>query len=237
MKSTYTYLLKQEEHRDATAWGVRLLELNDQDMNLDYTIADGGKGLRSGQTEAWPNVPCRGDVFHPLYDIGKVIRFLENRAEATIQAVKNLEKKMARAKKKAQGCTYSRYLEHARAEANTAVQLKSDIFTLSKWLKEAIQSLSKETVRASSIVENLNSRLRGYFFLRKTLDSGYLEILQFFLNHRRFMRSTRLERVGKSPAELLTGKPHDHWPEILGYNLFKKPRLGKNSAVKTQKAA
>ena len=89
-------------------------------------------------------------------------------------------------------------------------------------LQEAIQGLIKETVRASSIAENLNSRLRNYFFLRKVLNNEYLELLQFFLNHRRFMRSSRLERVGKSPKELLTGESHRHWLELLGYSLFKR---------------
>jgi len=81
----------------------------------------------------------------------------------------------------------------------------------------------KDTPRASSIVENLNSRLRCYFFLRRHLGDDYLELLRFFLNHHRFLRSARPERVGKSPAELLTGNPHDHWLELLGFQLFKRP--------------
>ena len=94
VNSTYTYLLKQAEHRDTTTWGTHLLDLSDQGMKLDHTIADGGKGLRSGQMEAWPDVPCHGDVFHPLYDIGKVVTFLENRAKATLEVVGKLEAKM-----------------------------------------------------------------------------------------------------------------------------------------------
>ena len=61
-------------------------------------------------------------------------------------------------------------------------------------------------MRASSLVENLNSRLRTYFFLRRQLGNDYLTLLQFFLNHRRYLRSDDPSRVGKSPAELLTGR-------------------------------
>ena len=104
-------------------------------------------------------------------------------------------------------------------------------------LQETIQSLIEKTVRASSIVENLNSRLRNYFFLRKTLGSGYLELLQFFLNHRRFMRSARPERVGKSPKELLTGESHDHWLELLGYKMFKKSSRINDTSVGLKNAA
>jgi hypothetical protein len=86
----------------------------------------------------------------------------------------------------------------------------------------ALTALAEETVRASSLVENLNSRLRRYFFLRRHLGSDYLTLLQFYLNHRRLERSDRPHRVGKTPAELLTGQPHPHWLEMLGYKLFSR---------------
>lgn len=85
---------------------------------------------------------------------------------------------------------------------------------------EAVAKVTRHAVRASSVIENLNSRLRNYFFLRRHLGSEYLALLQFFLNHRRFPRSAHPERVGKSPVELLTGQPHSHWLEMLGYVRF-----------------
>ena len=87
-------------------------------------------------------------------------------------------------------------------------------------LYEAVQQLAQRTVRASSLVENLNSRLRNYFTLRRHLGADYLALLQFFLNHRRFDRSECPERAGKSPAELLTGHTHAHWLALLGYQPF-----------------
>ncbi len=87
-------------------------------------------------------------------------------------------------------------------------------------VEKAVREAMASTPRASSIVENLNSRLRNYFFLRRHLGPEYLELLRFFLNHRRFMRSERPERVGKSPTELLTGKDHPHWLEMLGFERF-----------------
>jgi hypothetical protein len=95
---------------------------------------------------------------------------------------------------------------------------------------EAVESAMKSTPRASSLVENLkasigyagetpaslslNSRLRNYFFLRKHLNSDYLDLLRFFLNHRTFIESRVPERVGKSPTELMTGIKHPHWLEM-----------------------
>jgi hypothetical protein len=82
-------------------------------------------------------------------------------------------------------------------------------------LDAAVAAVGRRTVRASSVVENLNSRLRNYFFLRRHLGPDYLQLLQFFLNHRRFLRSEHPERVDQSPAELLTGQGHAHWLELL----------------------
>jgi hypothetical protein len=87
---------------------------------------------------------------------------------------------------------------------------------------EAVVCAMENTHRSSSMVENLNGRLRNYFYLRRNLSQGYLDLLRFYLNHKVFMRSDRPERVGKSPIGLLTGKAHPHWLELLGYELFRK---------------
>jgi hypothetical protein len=89
-------------------------------------------------------------------------------------------------------------------------------------LHAAVAAVASRVVRSSSVIENLNSRLRTYFFLRRQLGPDYLALLQFFLNHRRFLRSEHPERVGKSPAELLRGEAHPHWLELLGYQPFSR---------------
>lgn len=89
-------------------------------------------------------------------------------------------------------------------------------------VKAAVEKAMKSTPRASSLVENLNSRLRNYFFLRKHLNSDYLDLLRFFLNHRRFRSSRVTQRVDKSPTELMTGEKHPHWLEMLGFELFQR---------------
>jgi len=84
-------------------------------------------------------------------------------------------------------------------------------------IESAVGQALAATTRASSMVENLNSRLRSYFFLRRLIGQGYLDLLRFFLNHRRYQRSARPERVGHSPAELLAGQELPPWLEQLGY--------------------
>jgi hypothetical protein len=330
VESTYCYLMADEDHRDETTWGVHLLELSDQGLALDYTVADFGKGLRAGQAAAWgPEIACHGDVFHAEREMEKLAGFLANRAAKCTAARQKLQRQMDRAKRRGKGKRFSAKLGWARQAEGQAVSLAQDVRILVDWMKQDILSLAgpdrkirgelydfvvaelrklqalsarrigavvtmlqrnrddllafagvldrrfgelaqqfgipvqvvheicqlhgmdqahaaywqyegrlrqtlrgqfhavhaavgrimDETPRASSIVENLNSRLRNYFFLRRQIDNGYLDLLRFFLNHHRFKRSRRPKRIGKSPAELLTGARQPHWLELLGYPL------------------
>jgi hypothetical protein len=89
--STYCYLLEAVEHVDETTWGVRLLELSERGLDLDDTIADGGMALRAGQRTAWPEVPCHGDVFHPLKSLHELCTFLARRVPAYTAARQKIQ--------------------------------------------------------------------------------------------------------------------------------------------------
>jgi hypothetical protein len=332
--STYCYLLSLEEHRDADAWGVRLLELAERGFQPDATIADAATGLRAGQAVALPDVPCRGDVFRALQIATPLVGYLENRAYDAIATRSQLERRQARTEHRhgRKDASLASQLRSARAAETTALVLADEVATLIDWLRqdilavhgpnyagrcalydwivaelrtregqcphrirpvrrmlenqrddllafvkhldenlqtlaeqgaisatlveetrqvlslsarhperwqreqalwdrwgsrygvvrEAVAELLSKVGRASSVIENLNSRLRNYFFLRRHLGADYLSLLQCFLNHRRFVRSEHAERVGKSPAELLTGQSHPHWLELLGYTPFSR---------------
>lgn len=112
------------------------------------------------------------------------------------------------------------YLLHRKPSSSTAYwkrwnRLRSKLTNKFHLVFDALVGAMASTPRCSSLVENLNSRLRTYFTLRRHLGSSYLALLQFFLNHRRFMRS-RVGRKGKSPRELMTGQEHPHWFTLLG---------------------
>lgn len=336
--STYCFLLSAEDHRDADTWGLRLLELQERGFAPEATIADFATGIRAGQKLAMSNTPCRGDVFHALYDITPVVTYLENRAYDAIAAQYKLQHKKNKVQQRARRAqvgqlqSLGRKVVAAHNEQAKAVTLADDVAVLTRWLhydvfavsglpyadrcalydfilaelqarealcphrlgpvctllknhrdqllafaaqldqdltnlaadfqisatvvrqlldllamdprqpqtwqqeatlrqqlgsrfyslQQAVHELAEHVVRASSVIENLNSRLRTYFFLRRHLGSDYLVLLQFFLNHRRFLRSEHDERVDKSPAELLTGQPHSHWLEMVGYTRFSR---------------
>ena len=72
-------------------------------------------------------------------------------------------------------------------------------------------------VRASSIVECINSLIRPYLFLKKAVPGKFLALLQFYFNTRKYRRSRRPERIGRSPVEMLTGQAYPNPLVILGY--------------------
>jgi hypothetical protein len=330
--STYVYLLRAEDQRDETTWGYHLLNLREQGLNPRHTIADGGVGLRAGQTAAWPGTPCHADVFHAERELGRLTIFLDNRAAACTKAAETLERKLDRSRQPDTKASLSSQLASARAEQAKAIPLAKDIGLLSQWMQKdilaaagpclatrrelfdyiveqlrqrealcphrikpvrsmleshrdnllgfvgllddrlaeislrfglaenllhtvcelqgmdrnfctywqrrarlqeklgrhfhevhsAVEQAIAQTPRASSLVENTNSRLRNYFFLRRQIGNDYLDLLQFYLNHHCYLRSDHPERRGRSPAELLNGRPHPHWLELLGYRRFRR---------------
>ena len=92
-------------------------------------------------------------------------------------------------------------------------------------IEDEVLTVLVSTHRCSSIVENFNSRLRPYIDERKTLTKKTLGLYQSILNHRPFQRSHHPRLVGKTPAEALTGKPHQYWLELLGYQRFQRTEL------------
>ncbi len=73
------------------------------------------------------------------------------------------------------------------------------------------------TKRASSLVENLNSRIRVYMDLKRTVPGKYFTLMKVYFNTRKYHWSRIRGRVGKSPIELLTGKEYPDFLEVLGY--------------------
>ena len=165
---------------------------------------------------------------HPA--ISKLTKALDNQREQLLGFAGVLDQKLAQIAERfevtlhqvRQVCLLHRKQPSSDAYWQQWNQLHRGLCGKFHGLMEAVGEALNNTPRASSLVENLNSRLRNYFFLRRTLGEPYLELLQFFLNHRCFMRSEKPERVGKSPKELLSGQPHSHWLELLGFNRFQR---------------
>lgn len=89
-------------------------------------------------------------------------------------------------------------------------------------LEDAVIAVMESTERTSSMVENLNGRIRKHISYRQSIGHGYLDLLRFYLNHKTLVRSAKTFRKGKTPTEILTGKSHPHWLELLDFKRFKR---------------
>jgi len=83
--------------------------------------------------------------------------------------------------------------------------------------RREFQKVLDGTKKASSLVENLNGRIRVYIDMKRVVPTRFFVLLKVYFNTRRYKRSRIKERVGKSPLELLTGKPQPSFLEALGY--------------------
>ena len=89
-------------------------------------------------------------------------------------------------------------------------------------IEDEVLGLLENTHRCSSMVENLNSRVRPYLAEQKEVTQKQLALIQFYLNHKPFARSKHARLMNKTPAQALTGKGHPHWLEMLGFSLFRQ---------------
>jgi len=87
-------------------------------------------------------------------------------------------------------------------------------------IHQKFKAILNKTVRASSIVECINSLIRPYLFLKKVVPDKFLDLLQFYFNTRKYRRSRKSERVGKSPVELLTGMKCPSVLSLLGRKAY-----------------
>jgi len=80
--------------------------------------------------------------------------------------------------------------------------------------KEQVFSCLDNIIRASSLIETVNSIMRPYLNTCKgQITQGMLNLIMFYHNHRKFAHG---KRKGKAPLEILTGQElKEHWVDIL----------------------
>ena len=322
--STFIYLMKATDTRDATDWGVALLEKAENGLNLESSVNDGATGLKKGVADAFDGINIQSDIFHAEHKVGLGISNLERAAYKAIRREYDLERKWLKTCGKSKDKCYDDYLQ-AYVKAVKAVEIYDKANILYGWIRECFQiggasygervyameyavnelgglehsnaylkdgikylsehqqgllefvdaaykqmklisehtgasedilhlmweqkkhpiespqynimevqigtslkgnyeyirkkfhEMMDKVVRASSIVECINSLIRPYLFLKRTVNDKFLDLLQFYFNTRKYKRSRRNERKGKSPLELLIGKEYQQPLGILGY--------------------
>ena len=78
--------------------------------------------------------------------------------------------------------------------------------------REVLEKMLRSTHRASSMIENLNGRLRCFMNLKREIPEQFLILIKVYFNTKKQMRSRHEEWKGTSALERLTGK---RTPEFL----------------------
>jgi hypothetical protein len=138
--SAYCYLLTAADHRDADTWGTHLLDVTEQGLSPDYTIADAGQGLRAGQRAAWGDTPCHGDVFHIQRQCESLANTLARLAKGARSRRKKLEARIGRTGQL--GPDDELAVELAWQTETQAQGLTRDIRTLTQWLSHDVLALA-----------------------------------------------------------------------------------------------
>lgn len=95
----YLFALDVSPTRTGAEWSEVLGALgHDQSLAPSVVVKDAGSGLAAGVSAAWPYAEQRDDLFHAVYDMGKVARRLESKAYGAMTHVEELRDKSRKAR-------------------------------------------------------------------------------------------------------------------------------------------
>jgi len=154
-------------------------------------------------------------------EIGKVRKLLPS----LLSFIKRLERGMERLSKETGIPIEAFHLMYRQLSYNPGslpdieIQCKLALMLMERYNEatDAFQKLLKNTKKASSLVENLNGRIRVFIEVKRVIPTKFFILLKVYFNLYRYKRSRCKERIGKSPLELLTGSSQPEFLEALGY--------------------
>jgi hypothetical protein len=119
-------------------------------------------------------------------------------------------------------CYLARYKFTSQEYHLQSLELDEKLGDTFDLIEDQVLNCIDTTYRTSSVIENLNSRLRPYIDARKGFKSNRYSFIQFMLNHLPFQRSANEAHKGKSAAEIFIGKDLPEWTELLNLKRFKR---------------
>ena len=166
---------------------------------------------------------------HP-HRISSIVTSLTTQRDALLDVAHTLSMELSKLADKYQQptgllwriCYAMRYSMDSNTYHEKTSELEALVGSQYDALEDEVLTLLENTHRCSSMVENFNSRLRPYLDEQKLITQKILSLIQFYLNHKPFMRSKHERLKKKTPAEALTGKDHPHWLKLIGFSPFQR---------------
>ena len=116
LDSGYLFNLAVCTTRAGEDWAQVLGIAQDQGLNLQVVVKDAAKGIASGVSTVFPQAQQRDDSFHALYELGKVRRWMEQKAYAAISAEQAALKQLGKIRVKDKPARRKGYQQLSKAQ-------------------------------------------------------------------------------------------------------------------------
>lgn len=176
LESSYLFGLQQEDARGGAQWGGLLRGAQDQGAQLSVVVKDAALGIKAGVDRVFPEAQQRDDLFHPLRDMGKLLRRMESKAYGQIAR----EMEAEQALRKTSGARYSpaQKLRHVRARTNRVVEAFDAFEEACDRAREALQFIDWE-----------RGRWRSAQWMQDELEAAASQMLE--------MNDTKVRKLGR----------------------------------------
>jgi Arc/MetJ family transcription regulator len=169
--------LSAQTHRDETAWGSLLLDVQQQGVHLVDVASDGGRGIQAGVKAVSEQIPLRPDLFHLLREAYRVTQRLEKRAYRAIEAAERARRAHQEQEmpKRRRGAPIKGKLELSQAEAEEqeAIAQLDAWEWLSHEIRLALEPITPQGLIASS--QAARQTLETAIALLKTLENATIQ--------------------------------------------------------------
>ncbi|MCP3920401.1 MAG: hypothetical protein GY711_33150, partial [bacterium] len=155
----YLFALDVSPTRTGAEWAEVLGGLqHDQGLTPSVVVKDAGSGLAAGVSAAWPSAEQRDDLFHAVYDMGKLARRLEGKAFGAIARVEELLDKRSKAR-----------TEKRRRSLGQLIRRRTESMDAAIARYDAFEALRREAAGVLKLTDRGSGRLRTSAEVRDAL--------------------------------------------------------------------
>lgn len=211
LDTQYLFQLEVCPDRSGETWKNSLARLRDkQQLNPSSVVKDAGTGLASGVTQCWPEAEQRDDLFHVVYEMGKVAFHLESRAYGTLTRIEEMRRKQRR--------TADDDVSGRRSLGQQLGRLRKDSeHAISRY--DSYEALRRQAARALQLADRDSGRVRTSQELKDTLQAVAAEMkaikgekirkVATYLHNRAAGLGTYLDEIGAQLCAVSeeTGRP------------------------------
>lgn len=226
LNTGYIIDIALRRRRDAETWATLLEEAKTRGLNLETVVKDAGSGMAAGVTKAFPEAEQRDDMFHAVYEMGKVRLIFERRAYKALEGAEKARREVHKVARK----KYDTAKQGHAARRSASAKLSAATTTANELMDQhdLFERLMREVVAAMQIVDpndgSLNTRGRAEQRLvaaaqsMQQMDSKKAQKVGRYIENRAPGLALYIRQVGEALA-LLTEKYRD-LPVLLAANMW-----------------